>query len=73
MLKISWVTASDSVHHCLIDDLKCLSSLLSILERDKQVRQFKIEQFGYVVKDLYREFGYGSCDKFVIAFTFDSG
>lgn len=71
MLKISWVNTADTIQHCYIDDLKCLSSLLSILERDIHVRQFKIEQYGYVVQDLYREFGYGSLSKFVTSFTYE--
>jgi hypothetical protein len=71
MLKVLWLTNGDEINHCLIDDLKCLSSLLYMLENSKQIKQIKIEKFGYTVQDLYREFGYGTIEKFVTCFTYN--
>ena len=53
----------------VVADIKNLARLISFLEDDKKIDQFKIATSQGPVKDLYRDFGWGDYQKFCVEFN----
>lgn len=73
MFKISWkyVRSSERVG-VWCEDRATLITMICMLEENSKIEQFKIEEAGLTLTNLYTHLGIGSVSKFVVAFSYRS-